>query len=240
MRRIKPGHALAAIVAAVAVLNTLSAISMPVPHRKPAAFLMVSWLVLLALHAALYRFGEQIRERYGLRVYTAIQAALVFSVAVSRAPTPVTIALFMALTAELVVLAGAAWGSIPITIGAIVLYVVAALISSGLYSAATAGLFLAITGLVAHAVAGLFRRPVAVESTTRAAPETRDDVASGLSAREVEVLRELVRGARNSEIARTLGISERTVKSHLGSIYQKLGVASRAGAVAMAVQRKLV
>jgi len=54
------------------------------------------------------------------------------------------------------------------------------------------------------------------------------------------VLRELVSGARSSDIATKLGISERTVKSHLGSIYQKLGVESRSAAVATAVQRKLV
>jgi NarL family two-component system response regulator YdfI len=37
-----------------------------------------------------------------------------------------------------------------------------------------------------------------------------------------------------------LGISERTVKAHLGSVYQKLGVESRSAAVAAAMSRKLV
>jgi DNA-binding CsgD family transcriptional regulator len=63
---------------------------------------------------------------------------------------------------------------------------------------------------------------------------------AALSAREVEVLRELVSGARNADISATLRISERTVKAHLGSIYQKLGVASRSAAVAAAVRLKLV
>jgi len=63
---------------------------------------------------------------------------------------------------------------------------------------------------------------------------------AALSAREVEVLRELVSGARSKDISAKLGISERTVKAHLGSIYQKLGVASRAAAVAAAVRLKLV
>jgi len=54
------------------------------------------------------------------------------------------------------------------------------------------------------------------------------------------VLRELVAGARNAEIAARLGISERTVKAHLASIYLKLGVETRAAAVAAAMQRQLV
>jgi NarL family two-component system response regulator YdfI len=49
-----------------------------------------------------------------------------------------------------------------------------------------------------------------------------------------------VGGARSSVIALRLGISERTVKAHLGSIYQKLGVDSRSAAVAAALQRRLV
>ena len=61
-----------------------------------------------------------------------------------------------------------------------------------------------------------------------------------LSVREIEVLTELVRGSKNSEIATTLGISERTVKAHLANIYMKLGVESRSGAVAVAVQRRLI
>ena len=56
----------------------------------------------------------------------------------------------------------------------------------------------------------------------------------------LDVLGELVRGARNGEIAASLGISERTVKAHLTHIYQKLGVDSRAGAVATALGRSLI
>jgi DNA-binding CsgD family transcriptional regulator len=64
--------------------------------------------------------------------------------------------------------------------------------------------------------------------------------AVSLTAREVEILRELARGERNGAIAQRLGIAERTVKAHLESIYMKLGVSSRAAAVAAAMQRKLV
>jgi len=47
----------------------------------------------------------------------------------------------------------------------------------------------------------------------------------------------LRRDKTSKEIAFALGISERTVKAHLGSIYQKLGVDSRAAAIAAAAQR---
>jgi NarL family two-component system response regulator YdfI len=44
----------------------------------------------------------------------------------------------------------------------------------------------------------------------------------------------VARGERNKEIGAALGITERTVKAHLASIYNKLGVDSRAAAVAAA------
>jgi DNA-binding CsgD family transcriptional regulator/hypothetical membrane protein len=244
MPHVNTGRALAAIVAAVAVLNTLSAVSMPVRDRKADPLLVVAWLAFLLGHAALYLLGDRVRERRGLLAYVAAQAALLFVIALSRVPGPVTMALFMAATAEIVVLAEARWrwGTVRITLGAIVLFVGAALISSDLYRATTAGLLLAVTGLIAHAAAALVsRRPspvAAFESTPameRAAP-----ARTGLSARETDVLRQLVTGARNSDIAAGLGITERTVKAHLGSIYQKLGVETRAAAVAAAVQRNLV
>jgi ATP/maltotriose-dependent transcriptional regulator MalT len=53
----------------------------------------------------------------------------------------------------------------------------------------------------------------------------------GLSKREQEVLNLLVRGMPNKEIARTLYITEGTVKAHLHHIYEKLGVRSRTEAV---------
>lgn len=72
-------------------------------------------------------------------------------------------------------------------------------------------------------------------TSTKAAP---DDVA--LTDREREVLTAVARGERSKEIAVHLGISERTVKAHLASIYGKLGVDSRAGAIAAAAQRGLL
>ncbi|MER7564653.1 response regulator transcription factor [Streptomyces sp. NPDC097941] len=61
-----------------------------------------------------------------------------------------------------------------------------------------------------------------------------------LSAREHEILAQLARGLGNREIARALFISEATVKTHLGRIYGKLGVETRAGAVAVAKERRLL
>ena len=58
--------------------------------------------------------------------------------------------------------------------------------------------------------------------------------------RKLEVLRAASRGERSKEIAIHLGITERTVKAHLDSIYNKLGVDSRAAAVATAIERGLL
>ncbi|WP_291760150.1 response regulator transcription factor [Cellulomonas sp. 73-145] len=55
----------------------------------------------------------------------------------------------------------------------------------------------------------------------------------GLSAREAEVMDAVARGLTNHEIARALFLSEKTVKNHINSIFNKLGVATRAQAVAV-------
>ncbi|WP_067170251.1 response regulator [Microtetraspora niveoalba] len=60
------------------------------------------------------------------------------------------------------------------------------------------------------------------------------------SPRELEVLRLVARGAANKEIARTLLISETTVKTHLKHVFVKLGVDSRAAAVVVAMERGLL
>jgi NarL family two-component system response regulator YdfI len=68
------------------------------------------------------------------------------------------------------------------------------------------------------------------------------DLAVGptLSTRELEILSEVARGARNKEIAAHLKIAERTVKTHLDNIYSKLGVDSRTAAVTAAIQSGLL
>lgn len=68
----------------------------------------------------------------------------------------------------------------------------------------------------------------------------RTTSAVTITEREVEVLELLSRGLGNKEIARELFVSEATVKSHLSHVYTKLGVDTRAGAVAAAIERRII
>lgn len=82
----------------------------------------------------------------------------------------------------------------------------------------------------------IMARVLSQKNTTKA--ETGEPV--NLTERELEVLISVARGERSKEVASRLGISERTVKAHLASIYNKLGVDSRAAAIAVASQRGLL
>ena len=84
----------------------------------------------------------------------------------------------------------------------------------------------------------ILARVLAVHSSPITAPVSKND--SALTERELEVLQSASRGERNKEIASKLGITERTVKAHLQSIYQKFNVDSRAAAVAIAAQQGLL
>lgn len=68
----------------------------------------------------------------------------------------------------------------------------------------------------------------------------RDKGESALSAREIEVLMLVARGATNQDVAGKLHISTATVKSHLLQIYQKLGVSDRTAAVTTAIERGII
>jgi len=70
--------------------------------------------------------------------------------------------------------------------------------------------------------------------------KTESNTITNLTERELEVLTAVARGERSKEVATHLKISERTVKAHLASIYNKLGVDSRAAAIAIAAQRGLL
>lgn len=61
-----------------------------------------------------------------------------------------------------------------------------------------------------------------------------------LTEREVEILGLLAKGLSNREMARQLFVSEATVKSHLSHVYTKLGVDTRAGAVARAIEQRVI
>ena len=63
---------------------------------------------------------------------------------------------------------------------------------------------------------------------------------SGLSDREIEVIRRLASGGRNKEIAAQLSVTIHTVKFHLENIYRKLGVQTRVEAVRVASERGIL
>ena len=67
-----------------------------------------------------------------------------------------------------------------------------------------------------------------------------DELAEPLSDRELEVLDLIAEGLSNKLIAHRLNISEHTVKTHIASIFAKLGASSRTEAVSRAVRRGLV
>jgi DNA-binding NarL/FixJ family response regulator len=91
-------------------------------------------------------------------------------------------------------------------------------------------------GLIAPEVT---RRLIARFAAVTPDPKRRHDVDK-LSDREREVLLEVAAGRSNSQIARRLSIEEATVKSHLSSIFLKLGLQSRVQAVILAYETGLV
>jgi two-component system NarL family response regulator len=80
---------------------------------------------------------------------------------------------------------------------------------------------------------------------TYIAPAAAAKLAEGvtrvqLTPREMATLRLLADGKANKEIATALHISERTVKTHLAHLFEKLGVTSRTEAIKVATRRGLV
>jgi len=61
-------------------------------------------------------------------------------------------------------------------------------------------------------------------------PSATPRVKDTLSARELQVLRLVAKGLANKQIGRSLGISERTVKVHVGHVFRRIGVADRTSA----------
>ncbi|MFE9536801.1 response regulator [Streptomyces sp. NPDC006691] len=75
---------------------------------------------------------------------------------------------------------------------------------------------------------------------SRVMSQLRGGSRPALTPRELDILAQLANGLGNREIARALFISEATVKTHLGRIYEKLGVDTRAGAVSVAKEHRLL
>jgi DNA-binding NarL/FixJ family response regulator len=92
-----------------------------------------------------------------------------------------------------------------------------------------------LTQAIRKAAAG--RRHIPAEVAARLADRKS---RAHLSTRELDVLRLLVGGKRNREIASVLDITEGTVKLHVSSILGKLGVVDRTEAVTVALQRGIV
>jgi len=91
----------------------------------------------------------------------------------------------------------------------------------------------------------LLLKPEIVAKLLAVAPKRAALAASStggvtLTGRELEILHAVASGERNKEVAHRLGITERTVKAHLTSIYNKFGVDSRAAAIAVAARRGLL
>jgi NarL family two-component system response regulator LiaR len=80
--------------------------------------------------------------------------------------------------------------------------------------------------------------PEAAQALVRANQQAEE--TETLTEREVEVLKLMVDGLNNAEIAERLVISLSTVKYHISNILMKLGVDNRVSAVSLALQRKLV
>ncbi len=87
--------------------------------------------------------------------------------------------------------------------------------------------------LDADAVAGV--RAAAGQAVRRRRPRT-----AGLTDRQLQVLRLVAQGLSNREIATRLVVSPRTAERHVQDIYDRIGVASRAGAALFAMQHDLL
>lgn len=61
-----------------------------------------------------------------------------------------------------------------------------------------------------------------------------------LTPRELDVLRLVAKGRSNKELAAAMFISEETVKTHMRTVFQKLGVHDRAGAVSVSLKRGII
>jgi predicted ATPase/DNA-binding CsgD family transcriptional regulator len=98
-----------------------------------------------------------------------------------------------------------------------------------------------------EAAMGEAERQIAASDRQQVVAPPRQDLApaeelapSGLSSRELEVLRLLVNGASNDEIAMSLSIARRTAAQHVGAILTKLGASNRTAATTIALRRGLV
>jgi DNA-binding NarL/FixJ family response regulator len=106
-----------------------------------------------------------------------------------------------------------------------------------LKGAPRADLFAAVRTVAAG---GSLLAPVASSAVLRRVRGETPANGPSLTPREREVLDALARGLGNKQIAAQLGVSERTVKFHVSSLFEKLGAGNRTEAVAIAARAGLV
>jgi predicted ATPase/DNA-binding NarL/FixJ family response regulator len=99
------------------------------------------------------------------------------------------------------------------------------------------GVALTLTQAMLEATQGL-PSPATDQASVVGLPSAH--IPNNLTAREVEVLRLVAQGLTDSQVAEQLVLSQRTIHSHLRSIYSKLGITSRSAATRYAFEQKLV
>lgn len=89
--------------------------------------------------------------------------------------------------------------------------------------------------------AGYLQAEVTMPVLKRVAHDARSSQSRrSLSTRETQILECLADGLSNKTVAHRLKLSEETIKSHLRSLYEKLGAADRAHAVSIALRQRLI
>lgn len=68
----------------------------------------------------------------------------------------------------------------------------------------------------------------------------QDKALSQLTDRQLTILASVAQGQSNSDIAKSFGLSEITIKKHLSSIFERLGVANRSEAVALVLRKQML
>jgi PAS domain S-box-containing protein len=95
------------------------------------------------------------------------------------------------------------------------------------------------TGELAYSLGSQMEVVEGAQPSSRLRRQRAQQLVSKLTLRQRQVLNQMVRGRRNKQIAPSLGISEKTVKMHRAALLAKLGVASSADAVRIAVEAEL-
>jgi two-component system, NarL family, response regulator LiaR len=86
----------------------------------------------------------------------------------------------------------------------------------------------------------MFEDPSLITEETTVVSEPTAFAAQTFTQRQLQVLRLLARGLPNKQIAERLFVSERTVKAYLSSIFEKLQVQNRSGAITAALRLGLI